>query len=393
MRILTCTPVAFGGGADFFARDSGLLCRGLQNIGIDSVAVMPQPGGPDDEPDLQRAAFEDLASAAWWRRQRADAVVLYAWGSPRFRRIAAAIRGSGAFLILNQDSSGLISPLAGWLGWWREQRNLSKGFPSFVLRIAKGLSRGLVVTDPLRVAHLRCGDVIACVSPQAAETYRSLCKVYGGESLASRVRVLPHPVETRFRHGESPKERRIACVGRWDDVVQKRPDLLMQVLQQLVCADAALRVDIIGAGTDRFGAWHRELPPEQRSRISLLGKTERGELASILRSSRILYSSSAFESFGIAAAEALCSGCSVVAQRSVSLPAFGWFVSEESGRLAESSAPAAHAEALADELAAWDRGYRCARSISATWCGRLHSDQVAGQVAAMVRAADPRPPC
>jgi hypothetical protein len=32
MRIFTCTPVAFGGGVDFFTRESGLLCRGLQRF-------------------------------------------------------------------------------------------------------------------------------------------------------------------------------------------------------------------------------------------------------------------------------------------------------------------------------------------------------------------------
>lgn len=37
----TCTPKDFGGGPDFFARDSGLLCRGFQALGMASRAVMP----------------------------------------------------------------------------------------------------------------------------------------------------------------------------------------------------------------------------------------------------------------------------------------------------------------------------------------------------------------
>ena len=41
MRWFTCTPFPFGGGPDFFARDSGLLCRGFRMIGVESMAVMP----------------------------------------------------------------------------------------------------------------------------------------------------------------------------------------------------------------------------------------------------------------------------------------------------------------------------------------------------------------
>ena len=57
MRWFTCTPVEFGGGADFFARDSGLLCRGFQALGIDSRAVMPGPAKVLDEPDLIRTDY------------------------------------------------------------------------------------------------------------------------------------------------------------------------------------------------------------------------------------------------------------------------------------------------------------------------------------------------
>lgn len=101
MRWYTCTPVAFGGGPDFFARDSGLLCRGFQQIGIESCAVMPGPKVPEDEPDLLRTDYANLESAVWWRGHQLDGVVLYAWGSPRYRFVAKAIHEAGIFLVLN----------------------------------------------------------------------------------------------------------------------------------------------------------------------------------------------------------------------------------------------------------------------------------------------------
>jgi hypothetical protein len=383
MRIFTCTPVDFGGGADFFARDSGLLCRGFQMIGVESRAVMPGARRAEDEADLIRTDHGNLESADWWKAQRLDGVVLYAWGRPKFRKVAAAIREAGIFLVLNQDSGGLVSPLAGLRGWWREQRNLTGGGSAFRSRVAKGISYGLLVSDPLRAAHLRCGDVIACVSPRAAARYRGLCWFYGGRKLVARVRVLPHAVEPRFRHSGRPKRKQIACVGRWNDRVQKRPGLLMEVIGQIVAMDEGVTVVIAGNPVDELVRWHARLPEPQRTRVDLRGKVERDEMAAIFDAAQVFYSPSAYESFGIAAAEALCSGCSVVAERSVSMSAFEWFVSEQSGRLAARGDAMGHVEAMLAELESWDAGERDAASISRAWCGRLHADKVAMRVVEM----------
>jgi hypothetical protein len=121
-RWFTCTPVAFGGGVDFFARDSGLMCRGLQAIGCESMAVMPGPPQDDDDSSLIRTDYGNLESPDWWKSQKLDGVVLYAWGSPKFRKVAEAIHQAGIFLVLNQDNGGLISPWAGFSGWLEEQR-------------------------------------------------------------------------------------------------------------------------------------------------------------------------------------------------------------------------------------------------------------------------------
>ena len=100
----------------------------------------------------------------------------------------------------------------------------------------------------------------------------------------------------------------------------------------------------------------------------------------ILAESQVFYSPSSYESFGIAAAEALCSGCSVVAGRSITMPSFEWFVSDGSGTLAAKNDCNGHAGALHEELNAWEKSGRDARGISDIWCGRLHADKVAAKV-------------
>lgn len=386
MRWFTCTPVEFGGGPDFFARDSGLMCRGLQSLGCDARAVMPGVRKPEDEDDLIRTEFTNLESAVWWKSHGLDGVVLYAWGSPRFKKVAAAIREAGVYLVLNQDNGGLISPLAGLRGWLHEQwilsggRYESGGIFTFFKSVLKG-TVGLLVTDPPRAAHLKQGNAIACVSPEAARHYKRLCGIYGGTTLANQVVVIPHPVETHFCYdGSRDKIRQIACVGRWQDHLQKRPALMMAVLQQLLEKDPSVRAEVMGNLTPALAAWHEALRADLKIRIRLRGRVDRSSLSEVLRESMVFYSPSAFESFGIAAGEALCSGCSVVSGRSPSMSSFGWFVSKESGTQADEDDVAGHVRALMEELGHWDAGGRDAVGISKTWATVLHADKVAAKV-------------
>ena len=312
MRVFTCTPADFEGSAGFFERDSGLLCRGLRMLGIESRAVMIGPVRADDEMDLIRTEYANLERPSWWRSQELDGVVLYAWGAPRYRKIARALHDAGVFLVLNQDNGGLVSPLAGPVAWLAEQRNLGGrdlgmvGWLRFMGLVIRGMTVGLAAIDPLRAQHLKFGDVIACVSPRAAEYYRRLCRIYGGERLAGRVTVLPHGVATGFRWSGGLKKRQIVCVGRWEDVLQKRPGLLSAVVGRLLERDGGVTVAITGKPDQSLIAWHAKLDGCVRDRVKVLGRVGRSELSGLMDESQIFYSPSAFESFGIAAAEALC---------------------------------------------------------------------------------------
>jgi hypothetical protein len=65
---------------------------------------------------------------------------------------------------------------------------------------------------------------------------------------------------------------------------------------------------------------------------------------------------------------------------------FEWFVSENSGMLAERDDCKGHASALQDELAAWRNGRREAAGISRAWCDRLHADEVAKKLLEITRS-------
>jgi glycosyltransferase involved in cell wall biosynthesis len=303
---------------------------------------------------------------------------MYAWGRAKFRRVAEAVREAGVILVLNQDSGGLVSPRLDPAAWWREQLVVSGagrtpgGWWRFSKRTIRGLTVGMLVSDPLRAQHLRAGNVIACVTPVAADHYRHFCRMFGGDEFANRVHVVPHPVNPLFRFDGQPKTRTITIIGRWEDATQKRPELMMAAITNLLAIDAEVTVEIIGKETPAVKAW-----AENRDRVRLHGRIPPVAIADVLSRTQVAWCPSAFESFHIASGEALCCGCSVVAAESPSLAAFPWFVSEASGILAETDDVAGHVAAILNELRAWDEGRRDAAAIASIWQSRLHAPEVA----------------
>ena len=393
MRIFTCTPRDFEGGEDFFSRDSGLLCRGLGLIGVESRVVMIGEIRSDDGPEVIRTQMANLESADWWSGLGLDGVVLYSWGRAKYRHVAAAISRAGIPLVLNQDNGGVVSPLNGFRTWLRQQWHQSgkgEGWTAWRMltaRVLRGLTIGLLVTDPLRRGHLAKGKWIACVSPNAAEHYRRLCRIYGGNKMAAKVTLLPHPVQGRFLYAGETKAERVVCVGRWSDERQKRPRLMMSVVRRLLDKEAVV-VEIVGKVTDELENWHAALPGEMRERVILHGRLGRNELPELLAMARIFYSPSAYESFGIAAGEALCSGCSVVAANLVSMGSFEWFVENDGGTLAVRDDETSHAEALRMELAKWREDERNPSEISKQWIARLHERAVAERAVELLKGPE-----
>jgi glycosyltransferase involved in cell wall biosynthesis len=389
MRIFTCTPRDFEGGEDFFSRDSGLLCRGLGLIGVESRVVMTGEIRSGDEPEVMRTKMANLESADWWRGLELDGVVLYSWGRAKYRHVAAAIHRAGIPLLLNQDNGGVVSPLNGFGTWLRQQWHQTgqgKGWRAWRMltaRVFRGLTVGLLVTDPLRRKHLAHGKWIACVSPGAVKHYRRLCGIYGGSKMAAKVTLLPHPVQERFLYTEETKAERVVCVGRWSDETQKRPRLMMAVVRRLL-VEESVEVEIIGTVTDELKRWHGMLRGKIRERVILRGHIDRSRIPEFFAGARVFYSPSAFESFGIAAGEALCSGCSVVAARLVSMGSFEWFTENGCGTLADEDDVAGHVAALRAELAKWRGREREPALISRRWGNRLHERALAKRVVVLL---------
>jgi glycosyltransferase involved in cell wall biosynthesis len=383
-RWLTCAPRDYRGDAAFFARDTGLLCRGLQDAGVGCRAVLAGAPRPDDEPDILRASLPEMADASWWRRQEARVVVIHTWSRGESTAILRAIREAGCRIVLLQDGSGITGPLGTWADWVRESWYLRRkragkwlGPLWFLARMLHGHSLRLAGFERERKQQFALADIVAVPSPAALAGYQKLCHHYGKGS-ASKLKLLPHPVAAWFHwDGVPPKEDLVIAVGRWDDCWQKRPDLLRDALDRCLADHPRWQAEIYGNPSPLLRRWLSAAPPDIRSRVRLMGHVSNRQLAEGMLRARISLCSSAYESFHIVSGEALCSGASVVGTDSPMTPSLRWFASEKSGTLAPRLKGHSLAAALAHEMAAWEAGDRDPAAISTIWRSRLHAAEVA----------------
>ena len=380
----TCTPFRFKGDHSFFTRESGLLCRGFQAIGVESKAVMPGPPMDNDQDDIVRAEPADLEDPQWWRSLGLDGVVLYAWGLPKYTKIASAITGAGVFLVSSIDASGLMSPYIAGPEYARalfSGRIAQHGMLLGPLLAAAALARSLVPRcfDLKRLEHLKHADRVTMVTPQAVEIMKALALRFGMPEVAARTSYMPHPQLPCFKYAGTPKENRVVSVGRWEKSAwhQKNPQLLVKSLGRFLERRSDYRATIVGNGVEALRSLFNPLAPQVADRIRLIPFLPPEELLDIYLKSKIGFWTSRSEGQQGTGAQALCCGCSVVATAGVAMNCFAHYVSRGSGRQAVRNDAGFVADALLMEAAAWDDGERDPALISHSWTREFHHSNVA----------------
>jgi glycosyltransferase involved in cell wall biosynthesis len=380
MRLYTCTPAPFRGDHTFFARDSGLTCRGLQALGLDSRAIALGPVQEGDVPDLMRATRGQLESVDWWQDLQLQGVVLYAWGAAQYRQIARAIRASGAGLYVHCDSNGIFSPLVEWRQYWRALwPRTFRQWPGFLLRLGYRHSLGLYLSDWRSLDHLRQAHCLGAVTPIAEERLRRYCRLFGGVGLAERVALVPAPVASHFVPSPA-KLAQVIAVGRWADRHQKRPELLVDVLRVVLEAHPTVRVVLAGSGAEVLADLMQPWSRAWRSRVQCLGQLRNIELIGHYQQSQVALCVSRFETAHLASAEAICCGCSIAGPALPQLPCVTYYASKNSGTVAPADDPQSIGRAVLSELALWESGRRNPMVSGQAWAAELHADRVAQRI-------------
>ncbi|MFO7534542.1 MAG: glycosyltransferase [Kiritimatiellia bacterium] len=382
----------------FWERDGGLLALEGRRQGLRTALVLLTGATVEEEgKPLVTGTPAEMADPDWWRSRAPDMVVLYAWGMPRYAPVAKAIRSAGIRLQVQFDSDGIISPrVDAWryfytIYWTYRERGFKNRFRLFPSLTA---SLNLIwhwvnphAYDRPMVNHLEQADWIALESLLAARRVKGFLRRMGRAELEERVVVSPHPVDNRFQYRGGAKRPKIIAIGRWDSP-QKDPGLLKATLRIALLRHAEWTATLIGPGGDVLTRSMRGWPAALRSRIQVCGRRPHEALPEALQDARILVASSRYESFHIAAAEALCCGASVVGP--ACLASFHWFTSAQSGSLSATRQSGDLADALSAEIRAWEAGRRNPEAIAQHWTPLLKAEACVKALVARLAAASER---
>ena len=373
-----------------------MLSRGLQKLGYESKTVLLAPGFEGDLPGIVRAEPRELESSLWWREQNLDGVIMVAWGRHRDTPVVRAIAGSRTPLVLHVDGSGAGYPffrnVETLKTLWRAELDNAHGPGSRSVQFLKEAFTQAVKLalrhSYLKYRHLRYATVVTLQTPTSLEGHRRLCSMFGGKAHKVNLQLAGYPISPKCVMNPSiPKEKRIIAIGRWEDIRQKRPGVLMSVCSEIAGRHKDLGVDIFGSTTEALAKWHRSLPSELRERIRVHGKQPGEVVSQAMQTAQISFFPSAYEGGPQALFECLACGATTVALDSPDLPGTRWAADCHHADLAARDTTEAYVEALERGLQKWQRAEYSAQQISALWFERTRAENVLKKMIAAAQAA------
>lgn len=310
MKILCFTPLPYGNGAGWWGRDLALTVLGFRGLGHDAYLVCyPTTHSKDPE---GRPVFlispDEAASPSWWKNQRPDLVILGLWTRPKYDAIRRAALSATPRVIERADSDGMRTASCGLRVYAQRRydyfRDRTFGWPA-LLSIPASIfySFASILSTPWIEARLgrtlNLLPAVAVETPQAKRLWTKLATKIGASS--TRIYCIPHPIRTEIFYSDLsiPKMNRVISVGRWESY-QKNLPLLLKLLLGFLSQNPNWSSLVIGSGLPKSSP---------NPRITFSGPVSATKLALWMQESRVFLSSSRYESFGLAAAEALCCGC------------------------------------------------------------------------------------
>ena len=322
--------------------------------------------------------LEQMQEAAWWKQWNVDGTMLSSWALPGYEPIARAIKNAGLKLILTLDNEGLLSPHV-WPGRYLQykyflEKEQEKWFPAGGA-LLKTAARCFRMCHAGMIRHLEHADLIVLGTPLGMQRYGRYLLAMKRADLIGRLRCVPYAVVKEMTCQPAiPRKNVIIAVGRWQIGFKNTP-LLMRILERVLSEQPQYSARILGSGSEVVRKLAQNIKADCRSRIDIVGRVDHAKLPAFYGESRIFLCTSRFETFMIAAAEALCCGCSVVGDaRIASMP---YFTGLASGTTSCDSSLDNFRDALMAEIHAWQTGDRDPVQISQAWQARLHPDRVA----------------
>jgi len=318
LKILLYTDLTIRPDQLFWHRDLGLLTKAFRDLGheaylivhpaVDPLSKIKNPTSKIPEEPVLWPSPLDVRNPSWWQSQKPDLVILGLWTRPKYDPIRRAAISATPHVIERADSDGMRTASCGFFSYAKRRfdyfRDRTYHWPS-LLSIPASIfySFASIIATPwieTRLARtLKLLPAIAVETPHATALWKSLATRLGADP--EKIHCVPHPIQTDiFKFDPAiPKKNQIISVGRWESY-QKNFPLLLKTLRTFLNHNPDWSSIVIGSG----------LPTKSsHARITFLPTLSPPDLARLMQESQIFFSSSRYESFGLASAEARTCGC------------------------------------------------------------------------------------
>jgi glycosyltransferase involved in cell wall biosynthesis len=301
----------------FWHRDLGLLTKAFRALGHDAWLVVhpakeftchPPPAtcnGP-----VIWASPADVRNPSWWQSHKPELVIFGLWTRPKYDPVRRAALSTTSRIIERADSDGIRTASCGLRRYAQRRfdyfRDLSDSFPSCLSTPAAGAYALLQIFLCPWIEYrlrktLRLIPCLTLETPQSLHRWQALAQRIGADP--ARMRFVPNPVQTQFFHANSSLKKRnqTISVGRWESYQKNLPALLRR-LELYLAAHPDWRSCVVGSG----------LPAQSgHPRIRFSAPLLPQKLARLMQESKVFLFASRYESFCLAAAEAMACGCRV----------------------------------------------------------------------------------
>jgi len=340
-------------------------------------------------PILTQNSLEEYNNQQYWLKNDSDVILAYTWLRTAYRPIIEKIKSAGKKVIIKCDSDGRIAyPL--------ERHNLRVPLKErwstlaaindlrWRLSSESWKRRHHSVEAKEVIKQIELSDAVIIESPEAQSNLNFFLVTWGKPDLVRKVTFIPNPIAPDFlKTAIGKKEKTIVSYGRWSDSAQKNTQVMVETSVEFLKQRQDFRIEIFGVGTDSVQSLIRQAPQQVRDRVIVSGFVERNRILEVLTSARILLVPSRWESFSIAAGEALCSGCSIVGTpveslRYLSMQGF-------SGSTAVAFNKEAIIGALLQDAAKWDNGNYEPEEIAKFWRTRLDRKVIAKSIESLAK--------
>ena len=354
MKILLYTDLTIRPDQLFWHRDLGLLTKAFRDLGHNAYLVVHPATEPSTTPAVpnkldhpREQPFEapperskvwsevgphseirnskspippvlwpspsDVRDPLWWQSQKPDLAILGLWTRPKYDPIRRAALSATPRVIERADSDGMRAASCGLFTYAKRRfdyfRDRTYQWPSLLSILSSFFySFASILATPWIEFRLKKTlellPAILVETPHATALWKSLATRLGANP--EKIHCVPHPIQTDIFKFDPAirKKNQIISVGRWESY-QKNLPLLLKTLRAFLDKNPTWTSLVIGSGLPA------KSPHPQITFLSLLSPPD---LARHMQESMIFLSTSRYESFGLAAAEALCCGCRLAEQ-------------------------------------------------------------------------------